>query len=357
MAYRNPFARWLGSPNEWAGREGHSAAFTGPNAGGASFYVMHITDCTEVAATNRFEDPNAQVSAHYQVPKAAELDCSDPDPRKWHPVPGCFDQYVDEADAAWGSGNGDMNDNSTQTEHERLQSDLDNHEPYPAGQLLVAMWLCKDVCLRNGLPIEREWCCGHTECTDREGVFYGFGRGRTATGCPDDWPTDLVVQGAAMLANGQDPRPLVGVPSTQPQPAPAPTSTVVPANPVPGTVYDTPDNDRTFYDYNTFAPVPGSDEGTAFKVAATGQAVRWDRARQVTVNGASQWLDGIHESTWALLDGCVDDGGYDPPHFAPPPAAPAPTPQPAPEPQHKRNPAGDPNDPAEDNNADILPGG
>jgi len=207
--YIDPLARWLGSPNYWYDRNGHSPMWTGPGVDG-SWTVLHITDCTEDQATGTFESAAAQRSAHYQIPLRAQLDCSDPDPRKWHPVPGTYDQYVDEGNASWSTGNGDMNENSDDIEHERTQAMLDGHAPFPPGQLLVSMWKVKDLAERRNRPLTREYVIGHGECKAVEATVFGFGRGTTATGCPDDLPVDLILKGAQMLAAGQDPRGLVG---------------------------------------------------------------------------------------------------------------------------------------------------
>ena len=72
------------------------------------------------------------------------------------------------------------------------------------------------------------------------------------------------------------------------------------------------------------------------QIADIGLAISWDAAKYVVEpsTGQSKWLDRVAGTTKGVWDECVDDGGFDPPHFAPPPpvvvppAVPGDTPQP-----------------------------
>lgn len=119
---------------------------------------------------------------------------------------------------------------------------------------------------------------------------------------------------------------LVAPPAPAPQPVPAPapqpvTETVHPASPVPGRVW------------RSAHYVEWSDPSIIRDAVGPPQAIAWSEAKLV----GGVWYDRISSPPgpmdWALADADVDDGGFDPTHFAPPaPAPPPPTPQPAPAP-------------------------
>jgi hypothetical protein len=108
-------------------------------------------------------------------------------------------------------------------------------------------------------------------------------------------------------------------------PAPVTQGHVVPDHPVQGKTFGLP---TQWWDYDTLQPLNQP------KVAA-GVTVYWTEAK--LVNG--KWWDRIAKDpggtpgSWAMADADVDDGGFDPPHFAPQPApVPPPAPVPAPTP-------------------------
>jgi len=106
-----------------------------------------------------------------------------------------------------------------------------------------------------------------------------------------------------------------------PAPAPEPTQTVTPLSPVPGRVWR-----ATHY-------VEWNNPSVVRDGVAVGTQITWSEAKMVS--GA--WFDRIQTPAgpvdWALNDADVDDGGFDPTHFAPPaPAPPAPSPPPPPAP-------------------------
>lgn len=170
--FRNPLARWLGSPNYTPARAGHDMS-------PPSWVVLHTMVGTLGAANSRFQVEREMASAHYGV----GLD-------------GRLYQWVNERDAAWtngATGRGGVGDNldSITIEHED-GGDFDGPrtpELYAASAMLVA-----DICERYAIPCDRDHVIGHRECD------------YASTRCPDALDLDRIVRDAWSILNpGADP--------------------------------------------------------------------------------------------------------------------------------------------------------
>lgn len=169
ISYRNPRARWLGSPNFTPDRDGHDMSQP-------SWVVLHTMVGTADQANARFQDgdpnqPGGPASATYGV----KLD-------------GTILQWVDEKDAAWANGNtgtGGVGDNldAISIEHEDAG---DYNGPRTPALYAASAALVRDVCLRYDIPIDRQHVIGHRECT-----------GNAPTACPDALDMDRIVRDAA----------------------------------------------------------------------------------------------------------------------------------------------------------------
>lgn len=171
-SYRNPAARWLGSPNFTPDRAGHD--MTQP-----SWVVLHTMVGTAAAAGARFQNPDQQASATYGV----LLD-------------GSLVQWVDEKDAAWANGatgRGGAGDNldSISIEHE---DNGDYNGPRTPALYRASALLVRDVCVRNKVPIDRAHVIRHRECDFAQ------------TACPDSLDIDRIVG----MAAGTLPLPVLG---------------------------------------------------------------------------------------------------------------------------------------------------
>ena len=173
-SYRNPAARWLGSPNFSLDRQGHDLS-------PPSWIVLHTMVGTVAGANARFQQSSEQASAHYGV----GLD-------------GHLVQWVDEKDGAWANGatgQGGIGDNldSVSIEHED-GGDFDGPRTpqlYAASAVLVA-----ELCQRYGIPPDREHVIGHRECDFAN------------TRCPDALDVERIVRDAAFLVNHAAPTPM-----------------------------------------------------------------------------------------------------------------------------------------------------
>lgn len=162
-SYRNPRATWRGSPNYTTNRAGHDMSQP-------SWIVLHTMVGTMAGADARFQQSSQQASAHYGV----GLD-------------GRLVQWVDEKDAAWtngATGRGGVGDNldSITLEHE---DGGDYNGPRTPALYAASSALVRDVCLRYGVPIDRQHIIGHRECTYAQ------------TSCPDALDVDRIVAAAA----------------------------------------------------------------------------------------------------------------------------------------------------------------
>ena len=301
--------------NDYRGQMPESNFYYGRAQHSLTGLVGHHTACHEGAAVQRFTTPGTQVSAH-------ELYRRD----------GGIDLFLDEANTAFADGLMEANLDTFAAEFEQDPSEPDfTDAQYETGHRRFS-----EVAAAHGFALNADTLKPHS--------FY------VATACPG--PLDL----GRLIAGGGAAVPFVA-------------QTVTPTPPgVRGVVYDTPTNDRSFLDYNTVAYVPD-------QIAGIGVNTDWTEAKTAVdpATGAVKWLLHLANTTWALWDDCVDDSDatHDAAHSSPPDFAPAPVVAPVtpvivppadqlppfvPDVPRVSNPAGDPNDPAEDHNADVLGG-
>lgn len=261
-SYINPLAVWVGpSPDISPNRDGRDMQWVGPNVNAdASWIVLHTTVCRLQAAEDRFRTPN-QASAHYLID-----------------VDGTIYQMVDEKDAAWADGNYWYNLNSIAIE--RVDNgDFDNPR-ITAAQHYAEVRLIVDIAARYGIPLNRTWVIKHNEVPG------------SSTACPDGLAVDQLVADAASGTLG--PAPVNNPPAL-------PEDLVIGVL-VHGTVYDTPDNDRSWMDWAaTNDPIHAAYVPN--QIAAVGTEVTWGEAKKI----GGKWLLHIVPGSWALWDDCVDD--------------------------------------------------
>jgi len=134
----------------------------GRNGDAIQCLVIHTTACTEAAALQRFQSPGTQVSAHYIV----GLD-------------GSVTQVVDEANAAYHSGDFNTNLISIGIEH---VDDGNYNDPRPDALYAASAALVAELCARYSIPIDRVHIRKHSEIV--------------ATGCPDGLDVERIVSQA-----------------------------------------------------------------------------------------------------------------------------------------------------------------
>jgi len=178
QSYRDPAAKWMGSPNFTRDRNGHDMAVQ------PAWVVLHTMVGTVASADARFQQKSQQASAHYGV----GLD-------------GALYQWVDEKDSAWTNGNSAVegaigrNEDSVTIEHE----DGGRYDdPRPDALYEASAPLVRRICKRYRIPIDRQHVIGHRECT-----------GNAPTACPDALDVERIVAMAAAggeedLANSDD---------------------------------------------------------------------------------------------------------------------------------------------------------
>lgn len=269
-SYRTPYATWLGQlPNsnfdvDRTDTDGTQHSMTWVSASDPSFIVLHTMVGHADAATARFDNPAAQVSATYGV----KLD-------------GGLVQWVDEKDAPYAEGNWEYNLNSIAIEHEDNSSGGVYSGGYTDAQYAASGKLVREICLRYGIPINRTYILKHKEVPG------------ASTACPDALDVDRIIA----IANG-------AAPVVAPEQIIAPSQ--LPPAGVSGVVYAGPD--LRFFDFNTEAPVGQS--------TTVGTGLTWTTAKLTS----SGWLlGGGSMGTRALLDSCVDDSDatHDAAHSSP----------------------------------------
>jgi hypothetical protein len=127
--------------NYMVGRVDHTMRFG--SSGQPSYIVLHTIGGTVGMADLRFKNQSSEASAHYGV----ALD-------------GTVVQWVGESDTAYHAGSWDMDLASIGVEHEDGgQTDAPRSDVlYSASSALV-----REICLRYGIPISREWILKHQE--------------------------------------------------------------------------------------------------------------------------------------------------------------------------------------------------
>ena len=109
--------------------------------------IIHVTDGSYSSAINWFQDPSAQVSAHYVIRSSD----------------GQITQMVREKDIAWHAGNADFNARAIGVEHEGFETDPSwfTDAMYRSSAALV-----RALCLKYGVPMDRQHIIGHSEVPD-----------------------------------------------------------------------------------------------------------------------------------------------------------------------------------------------
>lgn len=134
-----------------------------PNKDGSSYrkpidrVVLHWFGIgTLDSANSRFQNPDAQVSAHYGISDETVY------------------QWVKEAEVSWHSGDYPMNQRSIGIEHDATTTKNATEKTYKTAGLLLA-----DICKRNNIPLDREHILKHSEVK--------------ATQCPGTLDVDKII--------------------------------------------------------------------------------------------------------------------------------------------------------------------
>jgi N-acetyl-anhydromuramyl-L-alanine amidase AmpD len=131
--------------------------------------IIHVTQGSWAGAINWFQDPKAQVSAHYTVRSSD----------------GAVGQSVREKDIAWHAGNWPYNQTSIGIEHEGFVSDSSwfTEAMYRSSAQLAAY-----LCNKYGIPKNRTHVIGHNGVPDpyNPGQYGGAGH-HTDPGSYWDW--------------------------------------------------------------------------------------------------------------------------------------------------------------------------
>lgn len=118
-----------------------------PNDDPINLIVIHVTESSYTAAINWFQNPSAQASAHYVIRSSD----------------GQITQMVAEQNIAWHAGNWDVNTRSIGIEHEGYASDGSWFTDIMYRQSAA---LVRAICLRYGIPMDRQHIIGHDEVPD-----------------------------------------------------------------------------------------------------------------------------------------------------------------------------------------------
>lgn len=133
--------------------------------------IVHVTQGSWSGAINWFQDPRAQVSAHYTVRSSD----------------GFIGQSVREKDIAWHAGNWSYNQTSIGIEHEGY---VDDPSWFTSSMYRSSAQLAAYLCNKYGIPIDRTRIIGHNEVPDpyNPGQYGGVGH-HTDPGSYWDWTT------------------------------------------------------------------------------------------------------------------------------------------------------------------------
>jgi hypothetical protein len=135
--------------------------------------VIHTVQGSYAGAISWFQNPSANVSAHYTVRRSD----------------GAITQSVRHADIAWHAGNWSYNQRSIGIEHEGFIADANNYTPAMLqASAALTRWLCDNL----GIPKDRSHIIGHIEVP---------GATHTDPGPHFPWQQymDLVNNGATMM--------------------------------------------------------------------------------------------------------------------------------------------------------------
>jgi N-acetyl-anhydromuramyl-L-alanine amidase AmpD len=109
-----------------------------------NYVVIHTTQGSYSGAISWFQNPSAQVSAHYVIRSSD----------------GQITQMVREKDIAWHAGNWTYNTQSIGIEHEGWVSDP---SWYTDAMYRASAALTRNICLKYGIPMDRAHIIGHNE--------------------------------------------------------------------------------------------------------------------------------------------------------------------------------------------------
>lgn len=122
-----------------ASSSNYTAASRGP--GDVTWVIIHDTEGSYASAINWFQNPSAQVSAHYVISEGGDIT-----------------QMVHEKDIAWHAGNWSYNEGAVGIEHEGYASDPSS---YPETQYVASAKLTRYLCDKYSVPIDRTHVIGH----------------------------------------------------------------------------------------------------------------------------------------------------------------------------------------------------
>ncbi|MFD7613814.1 N-acetylmuramoyl-L-alanine amidase [Streptomyces sp. NPDC059828] len=105
--------------------------------------VIHVVQGSYATALKVFKDPGHRAAAHYVVGKD-----------------GRIAQMIRELDVAYHSGNRSMNERSIGIEHEGF---VDRPRDFTNTMYAASARLTAGICLRYGIPVDREHIVGHVE--------------------------------------------------------------------------------------------------------------------------------------------------------------------------------------------------
>ncbi|MFJ2033839.1 N-acetylmuramoyl-L-alanine amidase [Streptosporangium sp. NPDC087985] len=133
-----PSASWV------AANSGNYTASSRPSSYAIDRVVIHVTQGSYAGTISWFQNPSAQVSAHYVVRSSD----------------GAVTQMVREKDVAWHAGNWSYNTRSVGIEHEGFVSDA---SWFTDAMYRASAALTRTICDRYGIPKDRTHIIGHSQ--------------------------------------------------------------------------------------------------------------------------------------------------------------------------------------------------
>lgn len=110
---------------EWVPADSSNFSGAGRGAGSINWIIIHVVQGSASSAVNWFQNPDANVSAHYTVAKSGH----------------CY-QSVSDQNIGWHAGNSDYNQGSIGIEHGGYVSDSFTADQYQSSATLTS-WLCE----------------------------------------------------------------------------------------------------------------------------------------------------------------------------------------------------------------------
>ncbi|WP_433235199.1 N-acetylmuramoyl-L-alanine amidase [Streptosporangium sp. CA-135522] len=133
-----PDAAWV------AASSSNYTASSRPSSYAVDRVIIHVTQGSYAGTISWFQNPSAQVSAHYVVRSSD----------------GAITQMVREKDIAWHAGNWSYNTRSVGIEHEGYVSDA---SWFTDAMYRASAALTRNICDRYGIPKDRSHILGHVE--------------------------------------------------------------------------------------------------------------------------------------------------------------------------------------------------